>query len=195
MTGRNVLVSEADGALRRGAGGATTPIGKVTSELLEDRVTIKEALSLDAILPNRILKISKHVTEALSKAYTPHHLDFGEWEVLTALSGFKCATARDVGRRTAMHKTKISRAVKKLMQLNLVARCVNQADLRQAFLSLTPAGRDVYNRSAQAAQELAAYLDRAMHPTKREAFYHCFAELENCICNSNSVISTNTKTV
>jgi DNA-binding MarR family transcriptional regulator len=194
MTGRNELVSEVDGALRRGTVPATTPLGEVAG-MLEDRVANNGTLNLDAILPNRILKMSKHVTDALSKAYTPHHLDLGQWEVLAALANFKHATAKDVGRRTAMHKTTISRAVKKLVELKLVARCVNQADLRQAFLSLTSAGREVYNRSAQTAQELAALLERAMHPTKREAFYHCFAELENCICNSSSVISTNKKTV
>jgi DNA-binding MarR family transcriptional regulator len=115
--------------------------------------------------------------------------------VLVALANFKYATAKDVGRRTAMHKTTISRTVKKLVQLNLVARCENEADLRQAFLSLTPAGRDVYCRSAQTARELTALLERAMHPTEREAFYHCLAELENCICTASSVISTNKQMV
>ena len=182
MTGRNELVAEVDGASRRVAVRATTtPTAKVTSEMLEDRVANKGTLNLGAILPNRILQLSKHVSDALSKAYTPHHLELSEWEVLIALANFDHATAKDVARRNAMHKTTISRAVKRLIQLNLVARCVNQADHRQAFLSLTPAGRDVCIQSSQTVQKLASLLEGSMHPPEQEAFYRCLARLENCI--------------
>jgi hypothetical protein len=78
MTGKNELVSDVDEALRRGTVRATTPMGKA-AEMLEDRVANNGTLNLDAILPHRILRLSKHVTDALSTAYTPHHLDLGEW--------------------------------------------------------------------------------------------------------------------
>ena len=66
-------------------------------------------------------------------------------------------TGKAVGAQTHMHKTKVSRAVAQLEQRKLLTRRANRADLRESFLSLTPAGRAVYEELAPSA---LAFMDR-----------------------------------
>ena len=49
-------------------------------------------------------------------------------------------TAKAIGAHTHMHKTKVSRAVA-LLEKRMLARRANRDDMREAFLSLTAAGR------------------------------------------------------
>jgi DNA-binding MarR family transcriptional regulator len=68
-----------------------------------------------------------------------------------------------------MHKTKVSRAVASLEKRKLIARQTNRDDLREAFLSLTPAGRAVYNDLVPKAMAFANQLLMAVDPADRPA--------------------------
>ena len=70
-----------------------------------------------------------------------------EWRVLVTLGQYGVMTGKAVGAHTHMHKTKVSRAVAQLEQRKYVMRRANRADLREAFLSLTPAGRAIYEEA------------------------------------------------
>jgi DNA-binding MarR family transcriptional regulator len=79
-------------------------------------------------------------------------------------------TGKAVGAQTHMHKTKVSRAVAQLEQRKLVARRANRADLREAFLTLTPAGRQVYEELAPSALAFMDRLAEVVAPADRPAF-------------------------
>jgi DNA-binding MarR family transcriptional regulator len=53
-------------------------------------------------------------------------------------------TARDISMRAKIHKTKISRAVQKLVDRRFVKRERSLEDRRQEQLELTPTGRSAY---------------------------------------------------
>jgi hypothetical protein len=99
---------------------ATTPSRNSDSDIVDARsasdniAAASYALSLKSILPHRIIALSKRVDAALAKLYAPYDLDISELMVLAVVAVSARATAKDVSRRTAMHKTKISRAVKQL---------------------------------------------------------------------------------
>ena len=66
---------------------------------------------------------------------------------------------REGDRRSChVHKTKVSRAVALLEGRKLVTRRTNRADLREAFLSLTSAGREIYSELAPIALDFAHQL-------------------------------------
>ncbi len=67
-----------------------------------------------------------------------------EWRVLFHLGIFGQMTARDIGLRARLHKTKISRAVQKLADRRFITRHRSDADRRQELLELTAAGRTAY---------------------------------------------------
>jgi DNA-binding MarR family transcriptional regulator len=76
-----------------------------------------------------------------------------------------------------MHKTKVSRAVAQLEQRKLLARRANREDLREAFLSLTPAGRAIYEELAPRALEFTYRLSEVVAPGDRAAFDRAVKQL------------------
>jgi DNA-binding MarR family transcriptional regulator len=106
----------------------------------------------------------------LAQIYSERHkIGVPEWRVLVTLGEFGMMTAKAIGIRTFMHKTKVSRAVALLERRKLVARRANRDDLREAFLSLTPAGRDIYNDMAPIALDFADRLLSTLAPEDRVA--------------------------
>ena len=71
----------------------------------------------------------------------PVQLDY-KTHILIGVRENGVMTGKAIGAKTHMHKTKVSRAVAQLEQRKLISRRANRADLREAFLALTPAGRD-----------------------------------------------------
>ncbi len=69
-----------------------------------------------------------------------------------------------------MHKTKVSRAVALLEKRKLLVRRANKADMRESFLSLTPAGRAIYEDLAPVAVAFARRFIEAIDPADRAAF-------------------------
>jgi DNA-binding MarR family transcriptional regulator len=76
-----------------------------------------------------------------------------------------------------MHKTKVSRAVVELERRKLLVRRANRSDRREAFLSLTPAGRTIYNELAPGALDFSRRLFETVDPADRPAFERAVARL------------------
>jgi DNA-binding MarR family transcriptional regulator len=64
-----------------------------------------------------------------------------EWRVLFNLGQTGDQTAKQIGERASLHKTKVSRAVKALEVKRFLTRETMEHDRRQEILSLTKKGR------------------------------------------------------
>jgi DNA-binding MarR family transcriptional regulator len=118
------------------------------------------------------------VSHALSKIYAERYkIGVPEWRVLVTLGQFGAMTAKAIGTHSHMHKTKVSRAVALLEGRKLVARRTNRADLREAFLSLTATGREIYRELAPIALEFARDLLEAVDAADREALDRALMKL------------------
>jgi len=136
------------------------------------------ALKLDEFLPYQLNVCANLVSLALSRIYAERfRIGVPEWRVLVTLGEFGMLTAKAVGLHSHMHKTKVSRAVALLEQRKLVTRRVNRADLREAFLSLTPAGREVYNELAPSALKFARQLMDSVDAADRAALDRALKKL------------------
>jgi DNA-binding MarR family transcriptional regulator len=134
-------------------------------------------LKLEDFLPHRLNVLSSLVSQALTRVYGRHGIGIPEWRVLVTLGENGVMTGKAVGAQTHMHKTKVSRAVAQLEQRKLVARRANRADLREAFLTLTPAGRAVYEELAPSALEFMNRLAEVVAPADRPAFDRAMKQL------------------
>jgi len=76
-----------------------------------------------------------------------------------------------------MHKTKVSRAVALLEKRRLLVRRANREDMREAFLSLTSAGRAMYEELAPHALDFARRLTDILTPEDRQAFNRAVQQL------------------
>lgn len=127
-------------------------------------------LKLEDFLPYRLDVCATLVSQALSRIYGERYrVGVPEWRVLITLGQFGVMTGKAVGMYSHMHKTKVSRAVALLERRKLVARRANREDLREAFLSLTPAGEDIYRDAAPVALDFARKLLEVVEPADRAA--------------------------
>jgi len=134
-------------------------------------------LKLEDFLPHKLNVLSSLVSQALTRVYSKYGIGIPEWRVLVSLGQHGVMTGKAIGLRTHMHKTKVSRAVAQLEQRKFLSRRANRADLREAFLSLTPAGRAVYEELAPKAREFTERLSAAVAPGDRAAFDRAVKQL------------------
>jgi DNA-binding MarR family transcriptional regulator len=100
-----------------------------------------------------------------------------EWRVLAHLGGFGPQTASQIVSRAALHKTKISRAVRALEARRFLERHEDDADRRSAVLHLTHRGQAVYAELAAAAQAYDAALAARFPPEDQAALRRCLRTL------------------
>jgi DNA-binding MarR family transcriptional regulator len=140
----------------------------------DQRVPVPSAdagvLKIEEFLPYRLIVCANLVSQALARVYgARHRIGVPEWRVLATLGQFGMTTAKAIGAHSHMHKTKVSRAVAVLERRKLVARRANRADRREAILSLTAAGRAVYNELAPMALDFARRLMETVDAADRAA--------------------------
>jgi DNA-binding MarR family transcriptional regulator len=134
-------------------------------------------LKLEDFLPHRLNVLSSLVSQALTRVYGRYGIGIPEWRVLVTLGENRAMTGKEVGAQTHMHKTKVSRAVAQLEQRKFLTRRPNRSDLRESFLSLTPAGRAVYEELAPSAHEFTVRLAEVVAPDDRAAFDRAMKQL------------------
>jgi DNA-binding MarR family transcriptional regulator len=135
-------------------------------------------LKLEKFLPYQLNVVSSLTSQALSKVYARRYkIGVPEWRVLVTLGQYGVMTGKAIGAHTHMHKTKVSRAVAQLEKRKLLVRRANRADMRESFLSLTTAGREMYEELAPHALDFAQRLIEALSPGDREAFDRALKQL------------------
>lgn len=131
-------------------------------------------LKLETFLPHRLNVCATQVSQALSRIYADRYkIGIPEWRVIVMLGEYGSLTAKAIGAHACMHKTKVSRAVANLEKRKLVVRRANREDMREAFLSLTQGGRDLYESvvpvALDFAEKLLASVDRKDRPALERA--------------------------
>jgi DNA-binding MarR family transcriptional regulator len=135
-------------------------------------------LKLEHFLPYQLNVVSSLVSQALSRVYARRYsIGVPEWRVIVTLGQYGVMTAKAIGAHTHMHKTKVSRAVAYLEKRRLIVRRANREDMREAFLSLTGAGRVMYEEVAPHALDFARRLTEILTPADRETFNRALAQL------------------
>jgi DNA-binding MarR family transcriptional regulator len=136
------------------------------------------ALKLENFLPYQLNVVASLTSQALSRVYARRYrIGVPEWRVLVTLGQYGVMTGKAIGAHSHMHKTKVSRAVALLEKRRLLARRANREDMREAFLSLTSAGRAMYEELAPHALEFARRLTDILTPQDREAFNRAVQQL------------------
>ncbi|MGH1354670.1 MAG: MarR family winged helix-turn-helix transcriptional regulator [Thalassovita sp.] len=108
-------------------------------------MTENDKFPLQQFLPYLLNQAAEESSLEFQKAYKDRYgMLRTEWRVLFHLGIYGRMTAKDIGQRSKMHKTKISRAVQRLAQRRFLTRTQDDGDRRLEHLDLTPAGRTAY---------------------------------------------------
>jgi DNA-binding MarR family transcriptional regulator len=148
-------------------------------------------LKLEEFLPYRLNVVASLVSQALSRIYAERYsIGVPEWRVLVTLGQFGMMTGKAIGAHSHMHKTKVSRAVALLERRKLITRRANRADLRESFLTLTPAGRAMYEDLAPIALEFTQRLSEVIEPADRAAFERAINRLTERSAKLSAEVAT-----
>lgn len=135
-------------------------------------------LVLDQFIPYRLSVLTNRVSDAIARRYSERFdLSIPEWRVMAVLGEAPGLSASEVAVRTAMDKVQVSRAVASLTVTGRVERKPDGDDGRVGHLSLTRAGRAVYDRIVPLALKLEKTLLSAFSPTERTAFAQLLTKL------------------
>lgn len=137
-----------------------------------------DVLTLETFLPYRLNRLAEDVSRNFSRVYRDR---FGitrpEWRLLATLGQYGTMTATAVGQHSAMHKTKVSRAVAALQQRHWLTRTPDDADRRIEHLRLTSAGLAAYRELVPIAHAFEARLLAALSDSDKKAVLRLITEL------------------
>jgi DNA-binding MarR family transcriptional regulator len=132
----------------------------VTNNGKEDTMPEKDDFYLLDFLPYLLNQAAEESSLAFQKVYKGRYgMLRNEWRVLFHLGMYGRMTATEIGERSRIHKTKISRAVQKLAERRFLTRTRDDRDRRSEHLDLTPAGKTAYRDLHQVAEEYDARLE------------------------------------
>jgi len=137
-------------------------------------------IRLEACLPHRLALLSSVVSRVVAQVYARHGLKLSEWLVLMTLGDGGPMTAKMLGLKNRMNKTKVSRAVAALLARELIAQAANRLDLRQSFYSLTPPGRQLYDEYLPQMTDVGRRLEDAVPEGDRAVLERCLDKLAAC---------------
>jgi len=137
------------------------------------------ALDLERRLSYRFSILSTRVIRSVASMYGPKYgiLPSG-WKAMTAIGRYGPVSAKEVCSHTTVEPDKVTRAVDRLAALGFVRREQDPADRRRVALSLSPAGRKVYEDIERLTRQVELTLLEALSMREREILDRILAKLE-----------------
>lgn len=115
-----------------------------TVEAYRNRMNKLEILKF---MPFRLNRLAFEVSSELAKVYQQRfNIDVVEWRILVTLSTNEPCSAQHIVHSTRTHKSRISRGVKRLLDVGLIKRQESAIDAREIKLSRSVKGRRLYEK-------------------------------------------------
>lgn len=130
--------------------------------------TKRTVIRLDGFLPYQVSLLADRVARRSTAVARQHGgLNLSHWRVLAAIAEAPGRTANQVVSVTPMDKGIVSRAVKSLIDLNLVAREGSREDGRVGHLFLTASGERRYQQMAREIRGVEALMTAPLSAEER----------------------------
>jgi len=119
-------------------------------------------IDLPGFMPYQLAVAADVVGKRLARLYADRFgLSIPEWRVIAVIARYPGLSANGVAEQGALDKVQVSRAVSRLTERGLIERRVAETDRRRSELSLSDAGRAIYQEIVPLAlKEEARMLDR-----------------------------------
>ena len=141
-----------------------------------------QRLMLEQFLPYRLNRLADTVSREFSQLYRDRlGISRPEWRTLATLGEFGIMTATEIGAHSAMHKTKVSRAVAALEERKWLLRTPDEKDRRVERLELTKAGHSAYQDMAPIALAFQADLLERLGGADAETLLRAVDRLERSL--------------
>lgn len=149
----------------------------------------KDDFDLHLFLPYLLNQAAEACSLSFQQVYKGRYSMLrAEWRVLFHLGMYGPLTAKDIGARAGMHKTKISRAVQKLADRRFLTRQIRESDRRSEILALSPAGAAAYRDLRGVARDYEAELLAALSPDEIGTLKRLLVSLSDSGKTQNAIL-------
>lgn len=125
----------------------------------------KDDFDLQSFLPYLLAQAAEASSLSFQQVYKGRYgMLRTDWRVLFHLGQNGRMTAKEIGERARTHKTKISRAVRRLEERRFLTRTRDENDRRSEHLELTAAGVAAYRDLREVAAAYEKTLTRPFSP-------------------------------
>lgn len=105
------------------------------------RRTLGPIGSLEDFIPYKLAVVANRVSQSVGHLFeSKYNLQIPEWRILMALYAYGDLVFNEVVDRTSMDKARVSRAQRRLVDLEMIKTSSDPTDGRRLFLALTPTG-------------------------------------------------------
>ncbi|TXC68699.1 MarR family transcriptional regulator [Sphingorhabdus soli] len=135
-------------------------------------------LNLPRFLPYQLSIASNAVSQLIATEYAARFgLRVQEWRVIAVIGDREALAQRDLVTLTRMDKVSVNRAVRRLVERELLDRVPNPGDGRSHRLALTKAGRALYEDVVPHALDIERQVLKPLSRTEREQLWHLLERL------------------
>jgi len=131
----------------------------------------------DRSLPMALLKAREAVMKKFSPALKEHDLSPQQWRVIRVLVEEDALDASEIAQRCALLLPSLSRILQNLHKRRLVDRNPDAGDQRRSMISITPAGRALFETLSPVNEARYAYITEKFGYGKLELLYELLEEL------------------
>ncbi|TQV78853.1 MarR family transcriptional regulator [Exilibacterium tricleocarpae] len=144
--------------------------------MTEDR---PKSLLLNHFIPYRMVNLAKRISDSCAGIYRDDFdITIPEWRILARLAEHDAQNSRCLGEVTFMDKSKVSRAVKLLDNKGYLVKRKDRDDNRVTYLSLSTAGRRLYQAIVPKALEWESRLIGALDISEYRDLMRILEKLE-----------------
>ncbi len=135
-------------------------------------------LHLEDFVPYQLSRLSNTISAGIAATYRERFdLSITEWRIIAILGRYADISANEVAQKGALDKVAVSRAVKRLLEREVLTRHIASDDRRRSVLALSPSGQSVYEAVAPAAIALEQRLLNALTPDEQAQLKEVIAKL------------------
>ena len=135
--------------------------------------------NLEEFLPYRLYQATERSSQKFREVYTANYdISRVEWRVLFNVGLYGPISSQEIVDRTVLDKSKVSRAVQKLVVRGWLTRDGDKLDRRRKALQLTEAGEVILKELTSRAEHHNAAIIREIGPEKAEELLHLLRRIE-----------------
>jgi homoprotocatechuate degradation regulator HpaR len=113
--------------------------------------------------------------EAVMKRFRPHLRSHGitdqQWRIIRVLVEIEELEILDLSERSCIHAASLSRILPNMDGAGLIVRRAHAQDLRRVIVSITPAGRRLFETVAPLSEKIYAEMARDIGPERVQQLY------------------------
>ena len=127
---------------------------------------------LESFLPYRLSVATNRISRAFAAHYEQEFgISIAEWRAIAVLGAFAPLSSNEICDRTAMDKAKVSRAIASLLKRGLIERESHATDQRLIQLTLSKAGRKIYEAIIPRARAIEADVTKGLSKAEAAALH------------------------